>query len=126
MDSRGQFIIVCSSAGDREIWAEVMKHRAARTIFVSTVAEIQAIARRQTPALVICEEQLPDGSYRDVLQALSKNKPPARLLILIQDAAKCSEIVHQGAFDAILLPLRRADAQWAVIRALTSSAAASG
>ena len=126
MDARGQFVIACSNVQDRDTWVEVMRYRSAKTIFVSTVADIRAVVRRQMPTLVICEEQLPDGNYREVLRALSTSDPSVRLLVLIQDASKYSEVVRQGVFDAIVTPLRRVDAQWAVIRALTAGVAASG
>jgi len=125
MDAHGQFVIACSNVQDRNTWAEVMRHRSARLIFVSTVADIRAVVRRQVPTCVICEEQLSDGSYREVLRALSNSNPSVRLLVLIQDPSKYSEVVEQGVFEAIVTPLRRSDAQWAVIRALTSGMAGS-
>jgi DNA-binding NtrC family response regulator len=122
MDSSGRILIACSSAEYKEKLAEILKAWALEMTIVSTPAEVQALLPAQAPALVICEDQLAEGTYHEVLDVLSAAKSPARLLVLIHDETKYSEAMQSGAFDAIPVPFRRSDAQWAVIRALQAKA----
>jgi DNA-binding NtrC family response regulator len=122
MDFSGRVLIACSSAECKETFADILKAWALETTIVSTSAEAQELLQPQPPALVICEDQLAEGNYHEVLDALSAAKSPARLLVLVHDEAEYSEAMEAGAFDAIPVPFRRADAQWAVIRALQAKA----
>jgi DNA-binding NtrC family response regulator len=121
MDSSGRILIACASAEYKEALAEILKAWSLETTMVSTPDEIKALLP-QAPALVICEDQLAQGTYREVLEALYAAKSTARLLVLIHDEANYSEAMQLGAFDAIPVPFQRSDAQWAVIRALRAKA----
>jgi DNA-binding NtrC family response regulator len=118
MDSRGRVLIVSDNAEHKAALAEILKLWALEAVPVSKIENVKDFLQRQTPALVISEQQFTEGSYREVLDALREVKSPPRLVVITRDDAGYSEAIAGGAFDAIPSPLRRSDAQWAVIRAL--------
>jgi len=118
MEARDGVLIACSDAVHRETLSDILKLWAMEATFVSTVEEVRALLERQAPALVICEDQLDGGSCLEVLDVLSAAKSGARVVALVRTESSYSEARQRGAFDAIPLPLRRSDLQWALIRAV--------
>jgi DNA-binding NtrC family response regulator len=80
----------------------------------------QARTHLQKPdlSLVVCESNLPDGSFRDLFDASALRTSPLRFVVLVRDEADYSEAMRLGAFEAIPTPCRRSDVQWTMIRAL--------
>src|SRR5207302_952103 len=57
--------------------------------------------------LILCECQLPDGKWTDVLSQLAPMPDRPRLIVMSQSAGErlCSEVVRMGGFDVISIPL---------------------
>jgi DNA-binding NtrC family response regulator len=73
--------------------------------------------RRRTTAVVVCEEQLPDGSWRSWASRLRSVPDAPELIVVGDDRSLRSEVLALGGFDALMRPLREADVVWAVASA---------
>lgn len=76
---------------------------------------------RPDVALTFCDDYLPDGSYRDLLDALPRMTRRVPLVVVMsgedRDRTHRDAIEH-GAFDVIASPCSKQDVQWIVIRTM--------
>jgi DNA-binding NtrC family response regulator len=99
----------------------VLKDWDLEPLSVTTVKEAQTALDGQDLALVLCEGQLPDGSFRDLLDTATSRKPPLRVVVLARGEKDYVDAIRLGAFDAIPAPFRRSDVQWMMIQALRNN-----
>ena len=61
--------------------------------------------------VVICECQLPDGNWKDVLSQLAPMLDRPRLIVVSRHADErlWTEVLSQGAFDLVATPFREAE-----------------
>ena len=61
------------------------------------------------PSLIVCDRDLPDGSWKDLLrQALKLDKPPAVVVVSRHaDQRLWAEVLNLGAFDVLLRPFEK-------------------
>jgi DNA-binding NtrC family response regulator len=85
--------------------------------FVSTIAEARTILLEQPITLVFCESDLPDGGLTDLMNAAASKRRPVRLVAILHNANDYADAIRVGAFEAVLVPCRRPDVQWAIIKA---------
>ena len=75
-------------------------------LFASTVNEAQMILGNDTVSVIVCSEELPDGSFSDIL-GLSKRisrKVPVIVFSPFADWTGYLKIVGAGAFDYVRYP----------------------
>jgi DNA-binding response OmpR family regulator len=78
-----------------------------------------AVLRRRDIAVVLCERDLPPGSYRDMLEHISI-RPRAPSVIVISrlaDERLWAEALNLGAWDVLASPFDRSE----VVRTLASA-----
>ena len=85
--------------------------------FVSTIADARKILLEQPITLVFCESDLPDGGLTDLVGAAASKRSPVRLVAILHNANDYADAIRVGAFEAVLVPCRRPDVQWAIIKA---------
>ena len=105
-----------------------MSHWSIEAVPCSGVREARTLLPSARPSLIFCEEDLPDGTYRELLHELSKT---ARTRVVVISASAeldehYNEALALGAFDMIASPCRRSDVQWIAIRALQDELRRSG
>lgn len=101
-----------------------MNHWSMDPICCSSVEEASTLLPQANPSLIFCEENLADGTYRDVLRAIGK-AARTRFVVISPTAdidANYNEALGLGAFDMIASPCRRSDVQWIAIRAMHEDA----
>jgi len=66
--------------------------------------------------LILCECQLPDGKWTDVLSQVAPMPDRPRLIVMSQSAGErlCSEVVRMGGFDVISIPLNEVEVGCAI------------
>ena len=91
-------------------------------MFISCAALQQAeeVLARQTVALVFCDESLSDGSFRELLDGVKREKTSPKVVVAIRtgDWKEYLEAMQLGAFDAIRCPLRETEIENVVARAM--------
>lgn len=62
-------------------------------------------------AVVLCERELPDSSWRDVLRTLtaSENQPPLVVLSRAADQDLWAEVLNLGGYDVLLKPFEKSE-----------------
>jgi len=71
----------------------------------------QAIAqiKRTDLRLVICEQDLPDGSWKDILDAIATESDPPSLIVTsrLADDRLWAEVLNLGGYDVLAQPFDR-------------------
>ena len=90
------------------------------TICASTVKETQEALANTPVSIVICDRQLPDGSFKDLLYVAKKERPEVLVVVTSRtDDWKENVAAKQlGVFEVIPSPCQRSNVEWAVITAL--------
>jgi hypothetical protein len=68
-------------------------------------------------AVAICEEILPDGSWRDAAGRLHSIPNAPALVVIGNNEALLDEVLAFGGFDALTGPLRDSDVVWSIASA---------
>jgi DNA-binding NtrC family response regulator len=121
-------VLVVSAGENRDVVTSAMNHWSIETLPCGGVQEARSLLSTARPSLIFCEEDLPDGTYRELLQDVSK-AAKARVVVISADAeqdAHYNEALALGAFDMIASPCRRSDVQWIAIRAIQDEFRRSG
>jgi DNA-binding response OmpR family regulator len=68
----------------------------------------------ETPAVAVCEADLPDGSWRDVLEATPDLSPNTQLVVtsLHADEVLWAEVLNLGGYDVLSKPFHPAEVMW--------------
>ena len=65
----------------------------------------------EQPSLIVCDKDLPDGTWRDVLRAAKalENPPPVVIAARSADRRLWAEVFNIGAFDILLKPFEKSE-----------------
>lgn len=91
------------------------------SLICPSIQNASPLIARPDIALTFCDDYLPDGSYRDLLNALPRVTRRAPLVVVMSGEDRdrtYREAMEQGVFDVIASPCTRQDVQWIVIRAM--------
>ena len=71
---------------------------------------------RELIPVVLCEYQLPDGNWKDVLSELAPILEPPRLIVVSHHADErlWLEVLNLGGFDLLATPFREVEAGYAI------------
>lgn len=126
MSSRPQVLVVSSDSESRQTLLQILVQYALEPVCSSTVKEARAVLARQPVLLAICEADLTDGTFRDLLRAVqdSKARIPVVVASRLDDTDAYLEAMGSGAFDFIARPYLRSEVERIVGRALPRAFAA--
>jgi DNA-binding NtrC family response regulator len=115
-------VTVADSRNRHEI-AATMVRCGLQPIPLSTVAESRQVLAQQPVSLVLCEEMLADGSYREILREMDSiaTKAPVIVVSRLADWDRYLEAMRWGAFDYLAYPCRPIEVESIVGRALHSA-----
>jgi DNA-binding NtrC family response regulator len=107
---REALLVVSDSAG-RQRLADAVKRYGLRPVLSSTVAQAKVSLGARPIAVVICEETLLDGSFRDVLQIVRGSDLPIPVVVSssLGDVDRYLEAMELGAFDFVACPYRTSE-----------------
>ncbi len=98
-------------------------------VFTSTLREAREVLGKEQVAVVFCQVELEDGSFRDILDSgeTSRHRVPVVVCSSFYDKDVYIDAMCRGAFDFIAYPYAKKEVDWILSGALqTSAAAASG
>src|SRR5450631_504429 len=113
-------LIASSDTKNRNAIRAVLAEAGINTICASTVKETQEALASTPVSIVICDRELPDGSFKDLLH-LAKKERPEVLVVVTSCTADWKESVaakQLGVFEVIPSPCQRSNVEWVVITAL--------
>lgn len=83
-------------------------------VCLGSLGELRTSALDERAALVLCEEVLPDGNFRDALRILAAvvRKVPVIVFSRIADWDSYLQAMKHGAYDCLRYPFRSGELQW--------------
>jgi DNA-binding response OmpR family regulator len=104
-------LVATTQAEDMTSLRHILHHRGWNLSSCSTASEAAEKASEIRPAILICERELPDGSWRDVLQRVEATGNPPLLLVVSRyaDESLWAEVLNLGGYDVLLKPFDRAE-----------------
>lgn len=74
-----------------------------------TFGQAAHLMRIETPAVVVCDRELPDGTWKDLfrLAAGVADAPPVVVVSRHADEALWAEVLNLGGYDVIAKPFER-------------------
>lgn len=111
MGSHPCVLVACTDCDSRCALASILAALGLDLVFASSVDQARAILRGQPIRLVLCEDILPDGSFRDILHTLkfAGSCVPLVVCSLLGEMDQYLEAMESGAFDFIAPPFRPAE-----------------
>src|SRR5215471_11556348 len=73
----------------------------------STIAEAMRFLKRNSAAVILCERELPDGNWRDLLKAAAARERPPKVIVTsrLADEHLWAEVLNLGGYDVLAEPL---------------------
>ena len=89
-------------------------------VLLSTVAGLRSCIGKSDISILVCEEVLLDGNYKEVLRVSrgARGHIPVVVLSRLAEWDQYLEAIRLGAFDCLRYPLRTGELRWVVNRAL--------
>jgi DNA-binding NtrC family response regulator len=103
-----------------EVGSQLLERCGLTTMKLSTVADLRKGMAEQEACLLLCEDVLPDGDFRDVLKVVrdSRAAVPVILFSRLADWDEYLAAVKLGAHDLLRFPFRTGELQWIIDRTL--------
>lgn len=107
-------LLVAPETDERFALQTILQSAECRTFVCARCRD--AIDLIQFASVVICEDPLPDGSWRDVLQTVQAHGTPPALIVTsrLADNRLWAEVLNLGGHDVLAQPLRAQEVMWAV------------
>jgi len=104
-------LAVSPRAEDHTCLYGIFSHSNWRIATVSTREEAVQFLRTNRMAVVLCESRLPDGTWKDMLEALRLLPIPPLLVVASSEADDnlWAEVLNLGAYDVLSKPFDRAE-----------------
>ena len=91
---------------DKRLIQTMVKTPRTAVLTADRLSEAIRLFRRRKISLVICERDLPDGDWRDMLSQMSDLLPAARLVVAsrLADERLWAEVLNLGGYDVLAKP----------------------
>lgn len=115
-----EVLVACSRPEDLEALTRILVRRGLTPIHASSVETSCGILADRRVRLVFCDDELPDGSVGQVLEEVqhTSTRVPVIVISRLENWDEYLRAMRLGAFDYISSPLRRAEAEQVIRRAL--------
>jgi DNA-binding response OmpR family regulator len=110
-DSANRVLVVSSAPEDRGALAQLLVSHSYPWYWTSSVAEAADWLRRMNARIVICDDQLSDGGWRDLWEVLRWTPVPPVFIVSAYGADErlWAEVLNMGAYDVLAKPYRGAE-----------------
>lgn len=115
-DERNAVFVISPFEQDHIFIGQVLEGATWRVSGVSSCGEALEILPVWRPAVVICDGELPDGDWKEILEALVllPHSPPLVVTSRLADERLWAEVLHLGGSDVLAKPLDKKEVLWAV------------
>ncbi len=119
MNGSLEVLVASSQLESRMALIHVLEGLSADVISASTVQQASEVLAKRPIELVFCDDELPDGSYRDLLPAARYRQQGTRVVVITRagEWEEYLEAMRLGAFDFIRGPMHPTDVELVVLRA---------
>ena len=97
--------VVTSDPADREVLSDILDKSGCEVIWFGSVEEARPELGRKR-GIVVCERELPDGTWHDLLALTSglNGKAPVLVASRVADENLWAEVLNCGGFDVLTKP----------------------
>jgi DNA-binding NtrC family response regulator len=101
-------LLVSTGRSDAEMFRTLLDQSNARLTAVRTYHEAFVALRKEAFAVVVCDERLPDGSWKDLLGLIAPLTEAPRMVVIAPEfrEALYAEVFNLGAWELLLRPLK--------------------
>jgi len=119
---REQWDVLVASADveHRRALIRLLDNLSLNVLSTSDLRQAEEVLARQSVSLVFCDDQLPDGSYRELLTTRRMGHKAPRVVVttVTGEWKDYLEAMRLGVFDVIHAPFHPTDVELVVIRAI--------
>jgi DNA-binding response OmpR family regulator len=118
VESRKTVILAISpDVEDHEIVRQILEGSGWRTLACKTRGQARRLWRQAS--VVLCEQKLPDGDWKEVLTELQSVLDPPLLIVMsrLADSGLWAEVLNLGGYDVLAKPLKAEEVLWTVATA---------
>jgi CheY-like chemotaxis protein len=117
--NRTEVLIVGSVDEDEATWRHLLEPCPGTAHRVPGCREALSFLHGHLVPVVICERDLPDGSWRDVLEPLAARGDPPAVIVTsrLADDHLWLEVLNAGGYDVWSKPLDRQEARRTLVQA---------
>jgi len=120
MEKELDVLIVSSRLENRKALLRILEELPVETFSVSTIGQALEVLSSHSFAVIFCEEDVPDGSYRKLLAEVLTTRHVNRLIVMLctGEWEEYLEALKLGAADVIRSPLQAPDIELVLIQAM--------
>jgi DNA-binding NtrC family response regulator len=120
-----RMLVICSNE-NRQVIESAILDWSLEVCWCLTLQEARRGLQRGNHVLVLCQAELPDGTYQEVMTLIKHKLDHIRVIVLAEAYSEdsCRQAIELGAFDVISAPYKRTDVQWIIMQAVQSHPAA--
>lgn len=101
-------LVVSSHPEDRVALNRILHNDHYRFMNVGSVSEARSFLERRDPTVIVCERDLPDGCWNDVLTC-SRSQRALVVMSRQADDALWSSVLNGGGYDVLQKPFERSE-----------------
>jgi two-component system response regulator PilR (NtrC family) len=126
MNQRTRVLIALTDPLSRKALTSILPLYDAEPVFASSMREARAVLANEPVALVVCEDSLMDGSFRDLLPVARAARGDVPVVVTSRTANPevYLEAMKLGAFDFVASPFNHTELDRIVHNALNRALAA--
>ena len=104
-------LLVSPDADDQTALKKILHNDGWHVRRCNSINEAKGQLEKRTPSIVVCERDLPDGTWKDLLAGAESTGHPAPLLVISRHADEnlWGEVLNLGGYDVLLKPFDRAE-----------------
>jgi CheY-like chemotaxis protein len=105
-----EVLVVSAVVEDRRFLRSVFESIEWHVHDVDKCQEARDFLRAHRPRVIVCDWDLPDGSWREILSEIAPLPDPPSLLVTgVVEDSRWSEVLNLGAYDLLAKPLDRTE-----------------
>jgi DNA-binding NtrC family response regulator len=110
-DARTRLIVVSPFDDDLVSLLEILSHTSWTTYWWTNCADAMAMLRDNILPVVLCERDLPDGSWQNLLAGVNSLSEPPQFIVTAKlvDESLWAEALSLGAYDVLAKPFDAAE-----------------
>jgi DNA-binding NtrC family response regulator len=103
--------VVSPREEDHRSFEAIVQRSTWRLHTASSIAEALRLLKTTAVSVILCEHDLPDGNWKDLLCAVTESKVPPRLIVMSADADErlWFEVLNLGGFDVLPTPVQASE-----------------
>jgi CheY-like chemotaxis protein len=105
-------LVVSPHHDDHNVVRRLLQHGQWSIVRAVNLREALDEIQKSNPAVIICERDLPDGTWRDVLRRVSNLKRAPSVIVTSRQADETlwADVLNSGGYDVLPKPFERSEA----------------